>query len=109
MWGHWVDFCVQLFLNFYDILLISFCYEVDSQSDLTKPARSANSVQVGTAFVGEVEVDDNIDGLHINTSGNQIGADQSLELSFSESVEAFDSFLRFHVGVQILILIFLLV
>jgi hypothetical protein len=41
---HRVDFSVQFFLNFDDILLISLGDEVDSQSDLSESTGSADSV-----------------------------------------------------------------
>lgn len=47
---HGVDFCVQLFLDFDHVLLVSFGNEVDSQTDLSEPAGTSNSVQIGAAF-----------------------------------------------------------
>ena len=72
---HGVDFCIQLFLDFDHVLLVSFGNEVDSQTDLSEPAGTSNSVQIGAAFWREVEVDDNVDGLNVDTSGNEIWTD----------------------------------
>ena len=66
-------------------------------------------MQIYTAFIGKIKVNNNVDGLNIDTSGYQIGADQSFELTFSEPIENFYSLVRFHVRMQIFILIFFLV
>lgn len=94
---HWVDFGVQFFLNFDDVLLVSFGDEIDGESDLSKSTWSSDSVKISAAFWREVEVENNINSLNINTSSYQVRANQGLELSFSESIKTFDSFIRFHV------------
>ena len=66
-------------------------------------------MQVNTAFIWKIKIQDHVDGLNIDTSGYQIGADQCFELTFSESVEDFYPFVGFHVGMQILILVFFFV
>ena len=66
-------------------------------------------MQIYTAFIGKIKVNNNVDGLNIDTSGYQIRADQSFELTFSEPIENFNSLVRFHVRMQIFILIFFLV
>ena len=45
------------------------CDEVDCQAEVTKATRSAYSVKVRLGGFGEVEVDDYIDCLDIDTSG----------------------------------------
>ena len=66
-------------------------------------------MQVGAALVGEVKIDDHVDGLDVDTSSDEVGADQGLELSLTETVETFDSLIGFHVGVEVFILVFLFV
>lgn len=41
---------------------------------MAKPSGPADPVQVGLSHLGEVEVDDYVDGLDINSSGEQVGA-----------------------------------
>ena len=54
-------------------------------------------MQIYTAFIGKIKVNNNVDGLNIDTSGYQIRADQSFELTFSEPIKNFYSLVRFHV------------
>lgn len=39
---------------------------------MTESSGSADSVQVGLGHLWEVEVDDNVDGLDVDTSGEEI-------------------------------------
>jgi hypothetical protein len=66
-------------------------------------------MEVDTAFGWEIKVDDHVHGLHVNTPCNEVRTDECLELSLSEPLETLDSFIRFHVRMQIFVLIFLLV
>ncbi len=109
MLGHGVDLGVKFLLNLDHVLLVILSDEVDRQADLSKPATSTDSVQVGAAFVGEVEVDDHVNCRHIDTSGNQIWAYQSLELSLPETLEHLGPLLRFHTWMQVPVFIFFLV
>lgn len=109
MLGHGVDFGVQLFLDLYDILLVLFSDEVDGEADLPEPAAAADPVQVDAALGGEVEVDDHVDGLHVDAASYQVGADEGLELALPEALEDPDPFVAAHVGVQALVLVLLLV
>jgi hypothetical protein len=43
---------------------------------MSKAARSADSVQVGLCHFGEVEVDDDVDCLDVDTSSEQVGRHQ---------------------------------
>ena len=66
-------------------------------------------MQVSAAFIGEIEIDYNVDCLDVNASGYQVRTDKCLELSFPEALETFDSFVRFHVGVKILVVVLLFI
>jgi len=46
--------------------------EVDGNSQVAISSRSSNTMQVGLRVLGEVEVDDNVDRLNIDSSGEQI-------------------------------------
>lgn len=56
-------------------------------------------MQVDAALRWEIKVDDYVDSLNIDSSGDQIRTDQSLVLSISKPIKAFDSLIWFHVGV----------
>ena len=51
------------------------------------PATSANPVEVGLGHLGEVEVDDDIDRLNVNASGEQIATDEVATQPSSEVME----------------------
>ena len=43
---------------------------------MSEASRSADSVQVGLGHLGEVEVDDDVDGLDVDASCEEVGRDQ---------------------------------
>jgi len=45
-------------------------------TQVTESSRSSDPVQVGLSHLGEVEVDDDVDGLDVDTSGEQVGRDE---------------------------------
>ena len=75
--------------------------EVDGQTQVAVTTRSTDSVQVGFGILGEVEVDDDIDGLDIDTTGEQIGADQVSADAVSEIVEDSVTGLLLHSSVTV--------
>lgn len=48
------------------------CDEVDCEAEVTEAPRTAYSVKVGLRGLGEIEVDDYVDCLDVNTSGEKI-------------------------------------
>jgi hypothetical protein len=46
--------------------------QVDSQTQMSKSTRATDAVKVSFGVLWEIKVDDNIDGLDINTTGQQI-------------------------------------
>ena len=106
---HWVNLRIEFLLNLDHVLLVFFGYQVDSQTDLSESSTSPNSVQIGTSFSGEVEVDNNIDWRYIDTSGNKIRSNKRLKLTLSETFKHPGSLLRFHTWMQVPVLILLFV
>ena len=96
MFRHRFNLRVQFLLDLHHVLLVVLRYQVDCQTDLTKSPASTNSVQVRTAFVREVEVNDYVDCRHVDTSGDEVGADQRLELSLPEALKYLGPLIRFH-------------
>lgn len=47
-------------------------HEVDGYPAVTETAGTTDAVQVGLCVLGEVEVDDDVDGLDVDTAGQQI-------------------------------------
>lgn len=46
--------------------------QVDGQAQVAKAPRAAHPVQIGLCILGEVEVDDNVDGLDVDTPGEEV-------------------------------------
>ena len=105
MLRHGVDLGVQFLLNLNYVLLVLLGDQVYGQSDLPKSTTSTNPVQVGAALCGEVEVDDHVDCLNVDTSGDQVGTDQGLELAFPETFKDLRPFVSLHTRMQVSVLV----
>ena len=68
---------------------------------MTEASRSADSVQVCFGHLWEIEVDDHVDGLDVNASGEQVRADQITAGSVSEVVEDSVAVVLAHLGVDV--------
>ena len=67
---------------------------------MPKTSTSSDSVEIGLTISGEIEIDNDVNGLDVNSSGAQVGTDQATALSFSESMENMVSFFLAHLGVD---------
>ena len=65
------------------------------------PSTAANPVQVGLSHLGEVKVDDDVDGLDVDTPGEEIAADQVSAKASSEVVEDSITVSLGHLGVDV--------
>ena len=50
--------------------------EVDGNTEMAESAGPTDPVEVGLRHLGEVEVDDDVHGLDVDTAGEQIGANE---------------------------------
>ena len=82
-----LDLGVEFVLNCEQIVLVVFSDEVDCHSKMTESSRSANSVEVGLSVLGEIKVDDNVDSLDVDTSGEDVCAHQASGFTIFEVVE----------------------
>lgn len=96
-----LDLGTQLLFDFVQVVSVIPGHQVDGQTQVAKSTGTTNSVQVGLGGLGEVEVDDDIDSLDVNTSGQQIGAHQITHLALSKFVENFVSSQLGHFSVGI--------
>jgi hypothetical protein len=85
--GDRLDFCAELLFNLVQIEPILPVNEVDSKTQVSKSTRATNTVEVGFSILREVEVDDNIDCLNIDTASQQVGANQIATHAISEIME----------------------
>ena len=67
---------------------------------MTETAGSTDSMQIRLRIPGEIEVDDHIDSLDIDTSCAQIWGDEASALTLSEAVEDVITLLLTHFGVD---------
>ena len=65
------------------------------------PSTTTNPVKISFSHLGEIKVDDNIDRLDVNTSGEEITADQVPTQSSSEVMEHSVSVSLSHLGVNV--------
>lgn len=86
LWNR-LDFCSQFLLNLIQIEAIVPVDKVDCKTQVPKTSRAADSVKVGLSIFGEIEVNDNIDSLDINTASQQIRADKVSANAIPEIVE----------------------
>ena len=64
-------------------------------------AGAANAVEVGLGVLGEIEVDDNVDGLDVDSTGEQVGAHEIPAHTVAEVVEHSVSGGLGHLGVAV--------
>ena len=85
--GNGFDFGAEFGFNFVQGESVVVGDQVDCHTEMAEPSGPTDSVQVGLRHLGEVEVDDNIDSLDVNTAGQQVGTHQVPAKTGSEVVE----------------------
>ncbi len=81
------DLSMELCFYFEEGLFISFCNEVDSESKMSEAACAADAMQVGIGFIRHVEIDDDVDCVNIDATGEEIRAHETALLSIAEVME----------------------
>ena len=61
--------------------------QVDGHSEVTISSASSDPVKVGLGHLGEVEVDDHVDGLDVDTASEEVAAHQVSAQAGAEVVE----------------------
>lgn len=75
--------------------------QIDSDTEMSETSGSANSVQVGLCHLGEIEINNNVHSLYIDTSREEIRADQIPAQPRSEVMENAISVRLLHLGVDV--------
>lgn len=96
-----LDFGAKVPFDVVEIEAVVPVDQVDGQSEVAESARSTDSVEIGFGILGEVKVDDDIDGLDVNASGEEIGAHQVSADAVAEIVEDAVTGLLLHSGVTV--------
>lgn len=61
--------------------------QIDRDTQVTESSGTTDAMQVGLGHAREVEVDDDVDGLHVDTAREEIGTDEIATESGAEVVE----------------------
>jgi hypothetical protein len=68
---------------------------------MSETATSTDSMEIGFCVFGEIEIDDNVDGLDVDTTGEEIGTDEIATDSLTEIVEDAITMSLKHFGVRV--------
>lgn len=74
--GDGADLCAELLLDPVQGEAIVVGDQIDGHAEVTEPSGSSNSVQIRFCHLWKVEVDDNVDGLDVDSPCEEIGADE---------------------------------
>ncbi len=99
--GNRLDLGAQVALDIVQVEAIVPVDQVDGQAEVAIPARATNTVKVRLGVLGEIEVDDDVHGLDINTTGEKIRADEVTADTVAEVVEDAVTGLLSHLGVAV--------
>jgi len=65
----WLDLSSQLLFNPVEIETVLVGDKVNGETQMPKASGSTNSVKIGLRVLGEIKVDDDIDSLNVDTTG----------------------------------------
>ena len=77
----------KLLLDTVEVEAIFIRHQVDGETQMSEPAGTANTVKICFRVLGEIKVDDNIDGLNIDATSEEVGAHEVSTHAVSEVVE----------------------
>lgn len=75
------------------IVLSPAADDVDRKSLSVEPSSSAHAMQVGVSIWWEIEVDDQVDSLYVDSAAEEISSDEEARAVGLEEVVVLDSFL----------------
>lgn len=85
--GNGLDLSAELLFDLVQVESILPVDKVDGETKVSETPRTTNAVQVGLRILGEVEVDDDVDRLNIDTASQQVRADEVTADAVAEIVE----------------------
>lgn len=97
-----LHFGVKLLFDSYQIFTVVFGDEIDGKTEVTETAGTTDTMQICFGSLWEVEVDDDVHCLNINTSCDEIGRHKATEISLSERVENSVTIFLSHFGVDVI-------
>lgn len=96
-----LDFGTEVSLDIVQVESVIPVDQVNSQTKVAITTRSTNTMKIGLGILGEVKVDDNVDRLDIDTTGEKIRAYQVAADAIAEIVEYTISGLLGHLGMAV--------
>ena len=85
--GNRLDLGTELLLNLIQVEPVFIGDEVDGETKVSESTGTTNTMKVSFRVLGEIEVDDNVDGLDVDTTGKKDRADKVATDALSEIVE----------------------
>lgn len=82
-----LDLRAELLLDLVQVEAVLVRDEVDRKTEVSETTRATDTVQVRLGVLGEVEVDDDVDRLDVNTAREEIRADEVAADTVAEVVE----------------------
>lgn len=99
--GDGLDLGTEFLFNTVEVESIFVRYQVDGESEVTVSSGTTDPVEVRLGVLGEVEIDDDVDCLDIDTSSEEIGTDEVTAQSTAEVVEDSVTVVLKHLGVRV--------
>ena len=62
----------QLLFNSVEIEAVLVGHKINGKTQVSKASGTTNSVKIGLRILGEIKIDDDIDSLNVDTTGEQI-------------------------------------
>lgn len=97
----WLDLSAKLLLDLVEVEPVIPVDEVDGQTKVSETSRTTDTVEVGLSVLWEVEVDDNVHSLDIDTTSQEIGANKVAAVTIPEVMEDAVTVVLKHAGVGV--------
>jgi len=69
-----LDLSTELLLDLVQVEAVVVGDEIDGQAQVAEAARATDAMQVGLGVLGKVKIDDDVHGLNVDTSGEEVCA-----------------------------------
>ena len=96
-WGHvqtlvdllWdgLNLSAEFLFNLIQIKSILIGDEVDCETEMSKPTRTADTMKISLRVLREIEIDNDVDGLDIDTTGKEVRTDEVAANTITEVME----------------------
>lgn len=98
---NWLNFGAKLLFDFVKIEPVIPVDQVDSQAKMAESTRASNAMEICLGILREIEINNHVDSLYINTSSEQVRADQITTDTIAKIVEDAISVVLQHTGMGI--------